>query len=275
MKHFGLLGHNLTHTMSPHIHNLLLEKSGVTGDYKVFDIPPDELENHIPNLLSLDGFNVTIPYKTDIIKYLDQLDPSAERIGAVNVVIWKDGKSIGYNTDCLGFTNSLARANMPIAGSVAIIGIGGVGRMFAIECARAGCDVTLLLKDSQLERGEILRDELKKYSSNTYIENINSISKKYDLLINATPVGMYPNINSCPISSEDVCNFSNIFDCIYNPKQTQLIKYGLSLGIPCLDGLPMLVYQAMVAHKIWNNTAFSEHVINLIIDTVSDILEEK
>jgi shikimate dehydrogenase len=248
---------------------------GLDGDYTVFDINEEEFDDSLPKLFELDGFNVTIPYKTKIIPYLDQLDSTAERIGAVNVVQIKNGRKIGYNTDCLGFVRSLAQSDIPLEGKVAIVGIGGVGRMFAIESAIQGCSVALLLRESQWERGADLCREIEKYGVSSRMVPLDNISGEYNILINATPVGMFPNPDNCPIQENSIHLFNNIFDCIYNPLETKLMKYGKELGLSVLGGLPMLVYQAAEAQEIWNNVLFEQPIMDKIIGEIAEKLKNK
>lgn len=273
MKHFGLLGCNLLHTMSQPIHTALMEYAKVDGEYSIYDIPEDQFESSLDQLFALDGFNVTIPYKTKIIPFLDGLDSTAERMGAVNVVCIRNGKKIGYNTDCVGFTQSLQHSNIALEGKVAIVGIGGVGRMFAIESALNGCSITLLLKENQWERGADLCREIERYGVSANLVPLETITGKYNLLINATPVGMFPHTNQTPIPKEHLSIFQSVFDCIYNPTETLLMQNAAEMGLNVLGGLPMLVYQAAEAQEIWNSTCFEKSMLDQIILDTTNTLE--
>ena len=143
MKRFAILGYPLGHTMSPPIHERLFVLGKQQAEYEVLQTPPEQFEALWPYLRQLDGFNITIPYKQQIIPFCARLDDTAKRYGAVNVVDGKNGGT-GYNTDCVGFLRSLG--GVPLQGEVLIAGAGGVGRMFAIESARHGARVTLAVR---------------------------------------------------------------------------------------------------------------------------------
>ena len=145
MSKYALLGYPLGHTMSPPIHKRLFELDGKPdSEYEVCEIPPEKLAERSEYLNSLNGYNITIPYKVDIIKYLDGLDESAKRYNSVNCVVNRDGKNIGYNTDCSGFLRSLEAGGAKLGGRVLQIGCGGVGRMMAIEAALHGAELTIV-----------------------------------------------------------------------------------------------------------------------------------
>lgn len=155
MKRFAILGYPLGHTLSPKLHRLLAEQLGEQIEYSICAIPPEELEEHFEELFCLDGFNITIPYKVRLMEQLDRLDTSARNHGAVNVVsIAADGKRCGYNTDCIGFVRTMQSHGVPISGRVCVLGAGGVGRMFATECALRGCTVTLAVRAASMEAAE-------------------------------------------------------------------------------------------------------------------------
>lgn len=266
MKFFGLTGYPLGHSMSPLIHRELLKIANTDGSYELFEIPPEKLESEFHNLKTeLNGFNVTIPHKIAIIPMLDELDDRARLFGAVNTV--KTGeKVIGYNTDCFGFLRALEGANIKLGGDVLLCGAGGVSRMFAFESVLANCNLTVAVRNSSISSANIIKDEIKsKLNKNIKVVNLNDVCGKYDLIINGTPVGMYPNVNSCVLPKEIIQKSGAVFDAIYNPAETLLIKYAKEAGIKYLNGLPMLVWQAAVAEEIWLNTKFSANDINKVI----------
>ena len=157
MKRFAILGYPLGHTMSPPIHERLFVLGKQQAEYEVLQTPPEQFEALWPYLRQLDGFNITIPYKQQIIPFCARLDDTAKRYGAVNVVDGKNGGT-GYNTDCVGFLRSLE--GIPLQGEVLIAGAGGVGRMFAIESARHGARVTLAVRRSGMEKACGLKKEM-------------------------------------------------------------------------------------------------------------------
>ena len=263
--------------MSPPIHKRLFELAGeYEYEYLIKEISPEELEDKIPELMTLDGFNITIPHKISIIKYLDELDPSAERYNSVNCVSYKNGSHIGYNTDCDGFLRALAAENVKLGGKVLQCGCGGVGRMIAIEAVRSGAELTLSL----LQGFEETADPVKKYAEENGIDakiNIvhpDEISGKFDILINASPVGMYPNIDACPVSEEVVADCGFVFDVIYNPEETKLMKTAREHGIKAAGGMAMLVWQAVVAHEYWNGSVYDPKDIANLISEMHLLMKE-
>ena len=275
--HYGLIGMPLGHSLSPFIHAQLQKCAGIVGDYNLIEIEKEKLESRFKNeLLKLDGFNVTIPYKTDIIPFLDSLSNRAELFGAVNTVDIKSGKAKGYNTDCIGFVRAIGNSDAELAGNVLILGCGGVARMFACESAIAGAEVALAVRKQSFEKAEKLSVELKtKLSSDIKIADINTVNGSYDLIINATPVGMYPNTDESPVSEDVIKNASAVFDAIYNPLETKLIKTAKENGKKYMNGLPMLVWQAAAAEEIWNDIEFSSEDIDYVIKLSEERLRDE
>ena len=245
MDKFGLIGHPLGHSMSPLIHEKLFGLSGLSGcSYELIDIAPENLSTDVENLKRLKGFNITIPHKTAIIPFTDSLAESALRYNSVNCIHNLDGKFIGYNTDCDGFIRSAGM--LPIGGNVLILGCGGVGRMIAIETALHGADITLAVIEQDIQNAQLLMAEILSKCANASVKIclINEISGNYDLLINATPVGMFPKTDNCAVSDEIIRNCESVFDVIYNPTETLLMKKARAMGKTAVGGAAMLVYQA-------------------------------
>ena len=266
-KRFALIGCPLGHSISPFIHAELQKRAGIIADYELIETDKSELEKCFENTLcALDGFNVTIPHKTDIIPLLDSVSKRAELFGSVNTVSVKNGKTKGYNTDCTGFLRALGGAELDLKGSVLILGCGGVSRMFLFESAIAGADITLAVRRSGLLKAESLRNELmEKLNCDFKVTELDKVDKGYDLIINGTPVGMYPNTESSPLCEKAVSLSKAVFDAVYNPAETKLIKFAKQNGLKYLNGLPMLVWQAAAAEEIWNDTEFSEKEIEEVI----------
>ena len=200
-KQFAVIGHPIGHTMSPFIHNRLFALAGVEAEYHVMDIPPESLEQAVPELKKLDGFNITIPHKSAIIPFLDELDKKAAAYGSVNTVV-NGETSVGYTTDGEGFAIALRENGIPLKGRVVILGSGGVARTMAYEALIAGCAVTLAVRPSDLLQAARLAGEILTTMHNPAISTctIDRLEGKVDLLVNATPVGMYPEINAMPVS---------------------------------------------------------------------------
>ena len=269
MEKYAILGYPLKHTMSPPIHKRLFELEGKTAEYEICELPPEELSEKADYLNSLGGYNITIPFKVDIIKYLDELDESAKRYNSVNCVVNRDGKNIGFNTDCYGFLRSLEAEGMSLSGKVLQIGCGGVGRMMAIEAALHGADLTIVSLPEFIKGAEEAAAEAKKLAPNAKIKVITheQISGEFDLLVNASPVGMFPKTEECPVTEEVVKSCKNVFEVIYNPDVTMLMKIAEKNGIKAVGGMAMLVWQAVVAHEIWSGAKYrDEDIAELISD---------
>ena len=267
-KKFGLIGYPLGHSMSPLIHRELFRSSGLEASYELFEIAPEKLPQSRQELEKFSGFNITIPHKTAIIPLTDELGESAERYNSVNCIHNLDGKFTGYNTDCDGFLRSVS--GMPLDGKVLILGCGGVGRMIAIETALHGGEITLAVIAQDVQNAQILMADIFDKCPGAYVKiiPIDGITKKYDLLINATPVGMYPKTEACAVSDEVIENCENVFDVIYNPTETLLMKKARAMGKRAVGGTSMLVYQAVKAHEIWYGGKFTQEEISKIITAV-------
>lgn len=272
MNKYTLIGHPLGHSMSPMIHEGLFRLKGKDCPYDLTDIAPENLSSKADFLRSLSGFNITIPHKVAVIDLIDEMAESAERYNSVNCVSNQNGKLVGYNTDCDGFLLSVNSLNMPLDKNVLLIGCGGVGRMIAVETVRHGGKLTVAHIPEALEMAENLKSELmEKYPDATVkTVNMNEISGKFDMLINASPVGMYPKTENCPVSDEIISNCGCVFDVVYNPVETLLVKKFREQGKPALGGIAMLVYQAVKAHEIWNNDFYTNDEVNSIIKAVEE-----
>lgn len=278
MKHYGLLGFPLKHTMSPPIHERLFALEGVSDfDYTLKEYSPEELPEKAADVLALDGFNITIPHKVAIIDHIDELADSAKRYNSVNCVVKKDGKYIGYNTDCDGFLRSIEAAGGKLNGRVLQCGCGGVGRMIAIECIRHGADLTVSVPEGFEDTVEPVREYAKANGIDAKITTVHpdEITGEFDTLINASPVGMFPKVDACPVSEEIISKCGFVFDVIYNPEKTKLMQIAESKGIKTCGGMAMLVWQAVVAHEIWSGASYKDEDINVLIADMHKLMQEK
>lgn len=272
MKRYTLTGHPLGHTLSPPIHKRLFELSRVEGDYGVTDLP--SLGDGISLLKSFDGYNVTIPYKTEIIGFLDALDDSAKRYGAVNCVKNHDGTATGYNTDCTGFLRSIESEGLSLGGKVLLLGCGGAGRMMATETLLAGGELTIAVRD--VGKGRTVADEISASCGGKKINvvTLGGIDGTFDVCLNSTPVGMFPDIDSSPVSDSVAERCGAVFDAIYNPDETVLMKQFSSRGKTAVGGMAMLVWQAVAAHEIWNGSSFDTDDISKLIEEMNNYLKK-
>ncbi len=272
MKKYALIGHPLGHTMSPPIHNRLFELSKIKAQYDILDIAPEKLSEEMDKIFALDGVNVTIPHKISVIPFLSRLDKSAELYGAVNVINCPD-KS-GYNTDVVGFTRAVNGLGADLCGKTLLLGCGGAGRMMAIETAASGGELTIAVRESDIPAANALAGEIsEKANQSARVITIPEISGEYDLLLNATPLGMFPNVDACPVPREVIIKCKCVFDAVYNPRETVLVKTARENGISAGGGMAMLVYQAVAAHEIWDGSKYNESDVKKLISDMSDLLE--
>lgn len=276
-KKFALIGHPIGHTMSPFIHSRLFPLSGVSARYGVLDIPPGELAARIPLLRLLDGFNITIPLKRAVIPLLDALDKKAGVFGSVNTVKNENGRLVGYTTDGEGFVLALRAAGITPDGRTAILGAGGAARAIAFECALAGGEIQLATRPHGVPAAERLAEDLRRAVPGARVGHclIPELSGPFDLLVNATPVGMYPNAGVSPVGPETVRQAKCVFDAVYNPGETELLRLAGAAGIPTVSGMGMLVRQAAASESIWLGSGFDEAGLSALCRDASFEMRKK
>ena len=262
MKKFyklGIIGNPLAHSVSPAMQSAALASVNLSGSYEKFEVQKDDLPDLIKYFKNNDfsGFNVTIPYKTEIIKYLDEIDETAEKIGAVNTVKISENKLTGYNTDVYGFYSSVLGASVENA---AILGCGGAALAVVFALEKAGCQ-NLVVYARNLDKANSFTDLLKKkVSVSISAKNLSDISdlRDTDILINATPLGTKgENQDKTPIAENLLSEAKKsmiLYDLVYNPSETVFIKNGNKYGLKAVNGLDMLVLQGAKSFKIWTNT---------------------
>lgn len=242
MKKFCLIGEKLGHSYSREIHC----ENGL--DYSLIEISSDELKKFFDGG-EYDGFNVTIPYKKAVIPYLNELSVEARQANAVNTVLNKNGKFYGYNTDIDGMNYMITRLGLTLKDkNVLILGSGATANTAITLCRREGAKIINTVSRS----GKI------NYHNCYDIKNV-------QIIINATPVGMYPRVDEKPIECKKFKNLIAVFDCVYNPFLTALLSDAKSLGVKYSNGLPMLVKQATLAEEIWLNKKISDDIVEKII----------
>ena len=243
----GLLGRKLGHSYSPQIHNLL-------GDYSyiLFEKEPEELKNFLKNG-DFSGLNVTIPYKKEVIPYLSELSPTAQKMGCVNTVLRRsDGTLYGHNTDYFGFTSLVRHAGLSVAGKkVLVLGSGGASNTAVAALKDLGANPVVISRSGEDNYGNL------------------HLHRDAAAIVNATPVGMYPNTGVSPIDLELFPHLEGVLDVIYNPARTQLLLDAEKLGIPRENGLWMLVAQAKEAAEVFTGGKISDEVIEKIYRRLS------
>ncbi len=256
-KIYGVLGYPVKHSLSPAMHNAAFKALKIPAEYRLFEIPPQDLDRFFASLVenNILGLNVTIPYKEKVLTYLDKVSESAGLIGAVNTIKVSTQGLEGFNTDAEGFLKHLTedlRFN-PANKNIAIIGAGGAARAIAVSLAQAKPN-TLNIYDVDAARLSNLVDSLKANFKTLTIHPARSIAelkiKECELLINATPVGMKAD-DPCLVDADLMHTDLLVYDIIYNPKQTSLLKKAKEKGAKISNGLGMLLYQGMSSFQIW------------------------
>ncbi|UUV18654.1 shikimate dehydrogenase [Fusobacteria bacterium ZRK30] len=267
---YALIGEKLGHSYSPVIHNMIFEKIEVDGKYSLLEVPRNNISEVVKKLRGeeLSGINITIPYKTDIIEYLDEVSEEAKQIGAVNTVISKDGKLIGYNTDYYGFRMIITKLKLEIKNKKNFIcGAGGSARA-VIKCLEdLGGENYLVTRDK--EKARINFKSFQNLNIISYNE-LQSISDK-NLIVNCTPCGMYPNIECSILDEEEKKEYCAGIDLIYNPQKTKFLE-GFEVGE---NGLLMLVGQAVKAEEIWQERDISEDDTQEIYEKIKEMIYKK
>lgn len=268
VKKYNVIGFPIGHTMSPFIHKELFAIKGYSAEYGKLEIAPEKLgEEFSHTLKNLAGFNVTIPHKVEIIKYLNRLDASAKEYGAVNVVANKNGEYIGYNTDAYGFLAGLRLAKIELRGKVLVYGFGGAARTIIAEAIKAGCSVTVGTTKAFLDSALATVKELSAlFGSEINVLCDEEIVDRYNLLVNATPLGMYPKVDAMPLTEDKIDLFDAVYDIVYNPQETKLLKVATRKGKPCGGGLSMLVAQAAKAHEYFYGASFTEAEVLEVVE---------
>jgi shikimate dehydrogenase len=260
-KIVGIFAYPVGHSLSPPMHNSAFSHLQLNYIYLPFEVKRENLKNAVLSLKSLNitGVNVSVPHKETVIKYLDEVSEDALKIGAVNTIKNSDGKLFGFNTDKSGFINSLKNEKIKLPGKkVVVLGCGGGSRAVCFGLLEEGI-LNLVITDVIKEKVEKLKRYLKKFYRDREIrgilyneEKIFEELKDADLLINATPVGMKPNINSTPISKIPKENKNLVvYDLVYNPLKTKLLRIAEEQNLKTISGLEMLVLQGAASFEIW------------------------
>lgn len=260
----GLLGYPLKHSYSPSMQNAAFRKMGLNIIYMPIEVSEENLGDVIKGIskMNFDGFNVTIPHKVNVIKYLDEVDELAEKIGAVNVVAIQGGRLKGYNTDGQGFLKSFEVGTGESAEnkSILIIGSGGASRAISMTMAVSGAK-NIYICNRTIEKAVELAEDINKKTGRSQIASalkysgLKEILAGIDILINTTSIGMHPDTDALPIEKELLHKELIVCDIVYNPLKTKLLKEAQKVGCQTLTGISMLVYQGAEAFRIWTGQA--------------------
>ena len=261
-KLIGLIGHPIKQSYSPFIHNIAAQFKNVDYIYLPFDVVADNLENALKGVVALgiSGLNVTIPHKEKIIKYLDDLSEEAAMIGAVNTIVNVHGKLKGYNTDINGILESLMEFKDLITGSkVSVIGAGGGARAVIYTLIRHFKPEQITIINRTIQRADTLHNY---FSEKMRFDNLKTADlfppelvetfHSSKLIVNSTSVGMFPDVDDCPTNLKESFHKDQlVFDMIYNPTETKLLRLAKQQGAVTLGGLKMLVHQAAKSFELW------------------------
>lgn len=253
---YGVFGDPIKHSRSPIMLNRAFAETELNAAYVAFHVEQGRLAEAMAGVRSMQfgGVNITIPHKVEAMKLMDELDETAEAIGAVNTVVNKNGRLIGYNTDGIGYTRSLQEeTGLSIEGKqVAVIGAGGAARgiVYALLKKKAAC---VYILNRTVETAKNLAADMEKYGHVVGMGLEELIHKKAEIsiLINTTSVGMYPNVDAMPVDRQCLHEGMTVSDIVYNPMKTKLLKTAEELGCRIHGGLGMFIYQGAYAFEYW------------------------
>ncbi|MBW6470515.1 MAG: shikimate dehydrogenase [Methanosarcinaceae archaeon] len=251
---FAVFGDPIEHSMSPKMHNAAFTDMGMDCEYHAFRVNRDSLRDALigAKAMGFGGVNLTVPLKEEALNIVDA-DPLAARIGAVNTVDFKDGMR-GYNTDGIGAKRALADAGVDVAGArVLIVGAGGAARAIGFQFANDGADITIANR-TEKRAHDLARDvNIIGTAQGTGLADLKVLISKTDILVNTTTLGMHPNIDQTIATADDMHSELTVFDIVYNPLETRLLKEAKVAGATAVNGVMMLVHQGAEAFRIWNN----------------------
>ena len=271
----GIIGDPIEHTVSPAMHNAAFKNKGVDYLYLPFGVKREELGKAIEGMraLNIRGLNITIPHKVAVMQFLDNLDPLADRIGAVNTIVNDGGVLTGYNTDATGFLQALLEKGIePKGKKVVILGAGGAARAISFILAERGSSLVIL--NRTWDKAKVCADRISEIFQSEAAalkldrENLAAALSQADILINTTSVGMSPDINETPVVSNLLKPNLVVFDIVYNPIKTRLQKEAEAAGAITISGLDMLVWQGALAFEKWTGLKAPVEVMREKVITV-------
>ena len=250
-----LIGCPVAHSVSPQMHNAAFKALGLNYVYLAFEVAVEDLEKAVRGLkaIGVAGFNVTIPHKINVMKYLDELDESAEETGAVNTVASEDGLLIGYNTDVYGVMKALEGFNLPKTKPALIIGAGGAARAAANALMKIGFN-EIVIANRTIEKARQLADWIKSTGRKAHfhsLDRLGYIARGCGVIINATSIGMLPHANETLLTSKDIPENSIVLDLVYNPPKTKLLREAERAGAKIISGIEVLIHQGARAFELW------------------------
>ncbi|MCX7714456.1 MAG: shikimate dehydrogenase [Clostridia bacterium] len=268
-KQLAILGYPVEHSFSPQMHNFISEKMGLNYVYTALEVSPDKLKDAIEGIRAMKfaGVNITAPHKYEVMKYIDEISEQARKFGSVNTVVNKCGKLVGYNTDADGFYRSLLHEGIEIKDrDVLIIGAGGASKPVCVLFSQIGAkSITLVnrTKEKAEELAEYIHTVCGYKISTTHCRN------HYDVVINTTSAGMYPQLEECPLDDMSFIDKKTaVADMIYNPSETVFLKRAKKAGAKTINGLGMLIYQGIIAYELFTNIKLPENIFETVTKEV-------
>jgi shikimate dehydrogenase len=273
----GLIGWPVEHSLSPVMHNAAFAALGLNWRYVPLRVPPGQVEMALRGLttLGLRGANVTVPYKQAVMRHLDEITAAAQTIGAVNTIVVREGRLIGHNTDGDGFLAALRESDFkPDDRRALVLGAGGAARAVVYVLAQAGCTVTI--HNRTVQRAAELAHAVRRSGVRTPVtwmpmnaEPADLDPAHFDLLVNTTPVGMWPNVDASPWPEAlPLPAHWTVFDLVYNPLKTHLLQQARASGAHPIAGLGMLVWQGSLAFELWTGQAAPVEVMRVACERV-------
>ncbi len=274
MIKLGLIGYPVGHSLSPKIQNAALKASGLEGDYSLFPVAPDDMQT-LKDLMAsvrsgeMTGFNVTIPHKQNVIPLLDELTPTAQAIGSVNVIYKRGDKLIGDNTDAPGFLADLKKFLTTETWShgelrALVLGAGGSARSVVYALVNDGWQVSITAR--RLEQVQQLSGNFPAIDIEEYDIQTLQLSN-FQLIVNTTPIGMTPNVDRSPLPENTVFpHKTKVYDLVYNPRETKLVRDARAQGLQAITGLGMLVEQAALGFTLWTGIKLPDEVFRNAVE---------
>ena len=277
----AVIGDPVEHSLSPCFQNAAFQHLGLDFVYVAFTVKAEELRDAIAGVRSLGfhGLNVTMPHKISVVQYLDELDENAEKVGSVNTILNRNGRLIGYTTDGIGALNALKYNGVdPNGKKIVILGAGGASRSVSFALAKEAKELVILNRTAARaeklvsDLHSFIREHKKIRSGGLTEENLRKELGDADVLINATPVGMRPMEDEMPVAEDNLHPNLVVFDLVYNPIETKLLRKARSIGAKTLNGLDMLIHQGAASFEIWTGV---KAPINVMMKAAEEELKKR
>lgn len=277
-----LIGKPVGHSISPLIHNTIADRLGINLVYTAFSVDSDKVADAIrgAKALGIQGMNVTVPHKCEVIRYLDEIDPLAEKIGAVNTIVTTENGYKGYNTDIIGLKRQLEDEGITIKDKeIIILGAGGASKAITYLCAQEGA-FRIWLLNRTFDRAEELAAEVNSYFGNVVepleLQDYHKIPEGKYPVIQTTSVGLYPNVDNAAIEDEEFYELVEAgVDIIFNPRETKFMRKCKEHGASAFNGLKMLLYQGVAAFELWNDVEVDAKLSSQVLELMEKEMQAK